>query len=366
MDYRVGKSEKNSISEAIEEATKGFKQPKLIIFSSDINNFEEYTKCLYLKFPKTTIIGTSSYVSLCKEGVYHKGIVLAGIEEGIECCGNVLEDINRYPLMYADRIEECVRKLGQPQNTICLEFTNGLINSEESVMTTLNTVLEDKKIPVIGGTAGDDLKAGYTLVSYNGQVYKEACVFVLIHNTKGKIKIYRENIYKPMNAYHVATKADSFNRIIYELDNKPAAQVMAQDLGVSVSELPKYMNNHSWGRVMGTGIYITANREIMKNGAIALHARTYKNAQMILLEAEDYHKINEETIRTIHSDIPNPSFGIVVHCLARSILYERNRDMDDLVKKLGACMGGYIGISGYGEQEGGQNFNQTMVVAVFE
>ena len=295
MKYNVGKSEKNSISEAIEEATRGFNEPKLIIFSSDIKSFEEYTKQLYLKFPTATIIGTSTYISLCNEGAYHKGIVVTGIEEGIECYGNVLENINRYPLIHAERIEECVKKLSHTENTICLEFSNGLINSEESVMTTLNTVLENKKIPVFGGTAGDDLNVGYTLVSFNGKVYKEACVFVLVHNKNGAIKVYRENIYKPMSKFHVATKVDSFNRIVYEFDNKPAAKVMAEDLGVNISELPKYLDSHPWGRVMGSDIYITANREIMKDYAMALHARVYKNAQMVLLEADDYHAINEQT-----------------------------------------------------------------------
>lgn len=366
MEYIVGKSEKNSIGEGIEEATRKFNNPKLIIFSSDIKNFEEYTTQLYLKFPKATVIGTSTYVSLCKDGAYHKGIVATGIEDGIECYGNVLENISQYPLIHAERIEECVKKLSHTEHTICLEFTNGLINSEESVMTTLNTVLENKKIPVFGGTAGDDLNAGYTLVSYNGQVYKEACVFVLIHNIRGKIKVYRENIYKPMKKFHVATKVDSFNRIVYEFDNRPAAQVMAEDLGVSINELSKYLDTHPWGRVMGSDIYITANREVMRDHAIAFHARVYKNAQMILLEADDYHVINEETIQRIHSDIPKPSFAIVIHCLARSLLYEGNRELSQLAVKIGNSVSDFIGISGYGEQEGTNNFNHTMVIGVFE
>ena len=366
MKCRVGKSEKSNIKEGIEEATKEINNPKLIIFSSDVANFEEYTKQLSIKFPKCIIIGTSTYISLCKDGVYHKGVVVAAMEEGIECYGDVLEKIDRYPLIYVERIENCVKKLSHTENTVCLEFTNGLINSEESVLTTLNTVLENKKIPVFGGSAGDDLQAGYTLVSYNGKVYKEASVFVLIHNTKGKVKIYRENIYKPMKKFHVATKVDSFNRIVYEFDNRPAAQVMAEDLGISVNELPKHLDYNPLGRVMGGDIYITANKEVLKNNAMAFHARVYKNTQMVLLEPDNYHKINEETINKIQSDISKPSFAVVIHCLARSLLYEGNGDINNLVRKLGNAIDGYIGISGYGEQKGTINFNQTMILAVFE
>lgn len=366
MDYIVGRSEKAIAKDAANEATRDYIKPKLIIFFSDIGNFKEYTKILNAQFPKSNIIGSSTYIGLCKHGGIRKGIVAVGIEEGIECSGGVLENIDKYPLIHAKRIEESLRKFKHLDQMVCLEFTSGLINSEESALTILNSILGEKDIPVFGGSAGDDLKAGYTLVSYNGQVYKDSCVFVLIRNEIGKIKIYRENIYKPMEKVHVATKVDTFKRIVYEFDHRPAAQVMADDLGISALELPKYLGHHPWGRVMGGDIFITANREILKNNALAFHARVYKNVQMILLEEENYRSINEKTLSKIHSEFPKASFAVVVHCLARSLLYESNGDMEKLCKSLGRSISPFIGISGYGEQEGTHNFNHTMVIAVFE
>lgn len=366
MNYVVGMSSQTIPVNAIEEATKDLKNPKLVIFCSSINGFTEYSEMLKSKFPKALVIGATSYVGLCKKKAYKEGLVVAGIEDGIECYGDVLEKIDQYPLVYVERIEKSVEKLSNTENVICFELTTGLVNSEESVLTTLNAVLESKKIPVFGATAGDDAKAGYTMVSYNGKVYKNGCVFVMIRNLGGKIKVYRENIYKPIGKYHIATKVDSSKRMVYEYDHKPAAKVMAEDLGVSVSELPKYLDQYPWGRIMGKEVYITANREILKDDVVAYHARVYKNAQMVLLKPDNYKEINIRTLQQVKRDIPKPSFTIVVNCLARSLLFEGDSYLNEFSQRIGEYIGDYIGFSGYGEQEGRQHFNQTMVIAVFE
>ncbi|WP_279285255.1 hypothetical protein [Clostridium chromiireducens] len=43
MNYKVGKSSKRDLSDAVSEATAGLKSPKLILFFSDVKNFETYT-----------------------------------------------------------------------------------------------------------------------------------------------------------------------------------------------------------------------------------------------------------------------------------------------------------------------------------
>lgn len=91
-----------------------------------------------------------------------------------------------------------------------------------------------------------------------------------------------------------------------------------------------------------------------------------QHAQMVLLELDDYKSISKETLRKVKEDVPHPSFAILVHCLARSLLYEGEGYLNDFAKQVGEVTGGYLGFSGYGEQEGRQHFNQTMILAVFE
>lgn len=366
MEYKIGKSNKEDAGYAVEEATAGFRQPKLVIFISDVQGFEAYTELLHERFNEATVLGVTTYVSLCQSGAYKNTLLVIGIESGIECAGGVLEEVDKYPIKYVECVQKSIRKISSTQNTICLEFSSGLISSEELILTTLNSVLEDKKIPVFGGTAGNDGKTDVTLVSYNGKVYQKACVFALVKNLNGRIKLYRENIYKPASNHFIATKVDERNRIVYEYDNKPAARVMAEALGTTIDKLPKYLDQNPVGRIIGDEMYITANKEVTKEQGMAYHARVYQNAQMVLLEPDEYRRVIEETIAEIQKDVPHPSLALMVHCLARSILFESQGYLNEYAQKMGRAVGDFVGSSGYGEQLGQQHFNQTMVIAVFE
>lgn len=366
MDYKMGQSSNSNVKEAVREATSVLKNPKLILFFSRVESFEEYTKEIKNLFPDSIILGATSIVEICKKGAYKDNLLLIGIESGIECYGGVLQDAQKYPLKYVDRIQSCVDKFINKENTICLEFCTALISCEEYVLSTMNSVLEKNNIPLIGGSAGDNGSAGKTMVSLDGNVYEDACVFVIIKNLGGKINLYRENIYKLTKNYFTATKVDIKNRIVYEYDNKPAAQVIAKALNTNVKGLEKYLDSNPMARIIGNEMYITANQRIIDDSAIAYHARVYKNARMVLLEPDDYRKVIRSTMEKIKSDIPNPSLSIMVHCLARTILFENDGYMQEFSEQMGTVLGDYVGFSGYGEQLNRQHFNQTMVIAVFE
>jgi hypothetical protein len=366
MNHKVGKSSNSDLKEAISEATTGFKAPKLILFFSDIKHFESYTVLLREKYTNCIIIGSTTFAGFCKDGAYKDSLIVMGIEDGIECYADVLEEVNRYPVKYVDRILNCINQFKDITNTVCFEISTGLIGCEELVLSTFNSVLDSKNIPLFGGTAGDYGKAEKTMISLNGTVYDNACVFVFIKNLGGKVKLYRENIYKPTEHYFTATKVDVKNRIVYEYDNKPAAKVTAEALNTTVDELPKYLDGYPLGRIIGGDMYITANQMITKNNGMAYHARVYNNSKMVLLEPDDYKAVINETIHKVKKDIPQPSLAIMINCLARSILFEQDGYLDAFAKGMGKALGNYIGFAGYGEQLNQQHFNQTMVLAVFE
>lgn len=366
MNHKVGKSSKSNLKEAVAEATMGLKSPKLLIFFSDVQHFEDYTKEIKEKFSDSIILGATTFAGFCKDGAYKDTLLVMGIEDGIECYADVLEEVDKYPLKYVDRVTQCTNKFRDVSNTVCFEISTGLISCEELVLSTLNSVLEEKKIPLFGGTAGDRGRAEKTMISFNGKVYNNACAFVIIKNLGGKIKLYRENIYKPTKHYFTATKVDVRNRIVYEYDNKPAAKVTAEALNTTVENLPKYLDSYPLGRIIGNDMYITANQMVTKNNGMAYHARVYNNSKMVLLEPDDYKKVISETIDKAKKDVPNPSLSIMINCLARSILFENDGYLNEFAKKMSSALGDYVGFAGYGEQLGEQHFNQTMVLAVFE
>lgn len=366
MKYTIGKSFNKVCERAVNEATQEINKPKLLLFFGQAEKLEEYSKELKKRFEDSILIGSSTFAGFCKDGAFKDGILILAIEDGIECYGNVLEDVDKYPLKYIDRINECVSKFKDTENTICFEISSALKKSEELVLSTFNSILKEKGIPLFGGSSGDRGKAERTLISFNGEIYENGCAFVILKNLGGKIRLYRENIYKKTKHVFIATKVDARNRTVYEYDDKPAAEVMAQALNTTIKELPKYLDSYPWGRLIGNEMYIVANNMIVKNKGISCHARIYKNSKMVLLEPDNYREVIKNTIENVKKDIKKPSLSIMVNCLARSILFESDGYLNEFAKEMSYALGNYVGFAGYGEQLGEEHFNQTMVLAVFE
>ncbi|MNN41152.1 FIST C domain protein [compost metagenome] len=204
------------------------------------------------------------------------------------------------------------------------------------------------------------------MIALNGVVYTNACAFVFIKNLGGGIRLYRENIYKPTAHHFTATKVDERNRIVHEYDNRPAAKVVAEALNTTVEGLAEYLDSYPMGRIIGNEMYITANQTVTANQGMSYHAKVYNNSHMVLLEPDEYKTVIHTTIASVKKEVPRPSLSIMVNCLARSMLFEKDGYLDDFAKEMSDALGNYIGFAGYGEQLGQQHFNQTMVLAVFE
>ncbi len=368
MELSFGESYSSDAKKCVDEATRNLKHPKLILFFSPLECFDDYAKLLHEKFSECITMGATTIVCLSKMGAKKQGLHLVAFERGISCSAGLLEHVNKYPIKYANRIKKCSDQIRQSENTICLEFTTAFQCAEESVLSALNSVLFERKIPVFGGSAGEELPAKHeaTKVALNGVVKDNGCVFAIIHSDSGRIRIYRENIYKPVTGNVLTiTKVDSRNRRVMEYDGEPATKVYAKELGISEKDIEKYFDSNPVGRIAGDQIYVTAN-DRRENTDMYYHSRMNLSAKVMVLEADDYKRVIEETKEKIKKDIPRPSFSIMCHCLARTLLFNEDGYLEQYARDMAEVLGDYIGFSGYGEQEGEHHFNQTMTVAVFE
>ena len=83
----------------------------------------------------------------------------------------------------------------------------------------------------MGGT-GDAGK-----VSVNGKIYEDAVAYALVKNETGKVKVYKENMYRPLAGYRlIASKTDRSKYYIGELNGRSAKQVY-QEIYISTKEI---------------------------------------------------------------------------------------------------------------------------------
>lgn len=212
----------------LKKAVQGLKNPQVILLMSNDKQFEAHVEELERLFPgipSIGCIGMSYDIRMVENGV---GVV--AYYDGVTGATNVLEKVSTMPVKYIRRLKEDVEKIGASgSNTICIDFCSG---NDACVLTTIHSVLKHKDISLVGGT-GDAGK-----VSANGKVYQDAVAYALVKNHGGRVKAYKENIYREMTKHRfIASKTDKAKYIIGELNGRPARQVYQDILHVTDRKL---------------------------------------------------------------------------------------------------------------------------------
>ncbi|MCR4788791.1 MAG: hypothetical protein K5888_09395 [Lachnospiraceae bacterium] len=356
------------VLEKINEEAEG-RVPILIVFFSSNVQFYYHASKLHEVFPQTTVIGSSSYICLSSEGYGPDGLVALAVFDGIDCSAGFIGDVTTYPMQHAHVVKEAAGKVAKYDDTICLEFTTALLNCEEIVLDTLRSGLKGTGINVIGSSSGMSASSIMTYVSLNGKVYNEGCVFVLIHNEIGRIKLIKENMYQPTIVTFTVTDVDCENRMIYEIDGRNAVQFLCEKLGVRKDRLKGYLDEHPLGRIIGDDISTISVAEVdLEGGALYCESRIFNRTRIALMEARpDLREVwNETKDRAGESGEFLPAFSIVANCAIRTDYFIEHRMIDEFNDAMTDNYRCYIGTSGMGEQFVDQHFNQTMVMALFE
>ena len=339
----------------LQEAVKGLNSPQLIMLLSNNDQFEAHVKKLEELYPQVPSIGCIGMSYDTK--VVEKGVGVIAFYDGVNATANVLEEVSVMPVKYIDRLEQDVHTVnGSLNDTVCIDFCSG---NDACVLTTIYSVLKKKNISLVGGT-GDGGK-----VSANGKIYSDAVAYALVKNKNGKVKAYKENIYRQMDNYRfIASKTDKANYMLGKLNGVPAKQVYQDILHVTEKEILTQTFKNPFGKINGDDTCIISIKEV--NGdALTCFRQVNDSDVLILLELGDYKEIVKNTIRQIRQDFPQISAVFSVNCLFRYLLFTENHYMKEYLNEM-AALGNHAGLVGYGEHYNNQFVNQSMTCVVFE
>ena len=359
----------NNVDEAFEDLCNqlGDDEPKLIIFSSEFSMFKSLTEAFSKEFPTCTVIGTSSYVQFCDKGCSTQGAGALAIYKGIECASGVLLDAAHYPMRYSKAVTDAVDRLSDTENTICMEFSSAFCGCEETIQDTFRTLLAPRGIPVFGGSAGCNPTERNTAISLDGKIYEEASVFVFIKNLGGKIRVFKENLFKPTAHFFTATDVDCDERAVYEFDEIPATEAYANALNVPVDKIEEAREMHPLGRISDKEIYIAEICETDKeSGRITCYSRIYNRTKLAVMEVDDMDEVWDDTAKRVKEEIPTPSLSLCVNCTSRASYFVKEGRLEDFNNKLKDEYGTFFGISGFGEQTNYEHLNMSFLIAAFE
>lgn len=351
-------------STAVENATNGLYLPSLIIFYAPYDKLAEAASELKKKYPQAQtlgVIGTKIVNGTCNEN----GIVVVAFYDDVRVQAGIIKKVSRCPVT---AVPELLTQIGRlkagEEDSVCIEYCT---NNEEVVVTTLNSCLKDTGIKLVGGTAYGTPEGVKAMVAFNGEVYEDACIYALIKNNTGRVKIFKENIYrKGKDAKpHYATAVDTGQRLLKTLDGRNAVDVYSTELGIPRAKIIGNVFYNPMGRVVDDEVFIISMNEALPGGAITNYKRVNKNDCIYFLELGDYRSIEEKTRKTISESVQRVSLILSVDCIYRYLFYQQEDYFDTYIKDM-ASLGKHVGIIGGGEQFDNQHVNQTMVCVVFE
>jgi hypothetical protein len=267
-----------------------------------------------------------------------------------------LNGVNRAMAAFEKRFGGPAREL-DPHKHVGLIIIDGLSKLEERVMDRLGDLTN---VRFVGGSAGDELQFKQTWVYAKGRAHPHAAVLALMKPER-PFGIVKTQSFKQTGRHFAITKADEKERIVYELNNEPAAQVYAQAVGCSVEDAPKQFMRHPVGLVSGEDVYVRSPQQI-QGGSIVFYCNVLQGMQVSLLEGTDIIADTRKALEAERAKLGGLSGVINFHCILRT-LELRSKAQES---NYGRLFSGVptVGFSTYGEQLLG-HVNQTSTMLVF-
>ncbi len=364
MQISTGFSTQKDAASAVREAGASITGSKLIMFVAPYEMLQEVSVQLGKLFPGVPTVGTSS-TNYLDDTSSEKRLVLTSFGQDADVEVGVIRNLSTCPIMDIGVLEDAVDRIGSGQeDTVCLEMCTG---SEERLVTTMNVALEQKNIPLVGGTVFGVPDGKPALVSVNGICYGDAAYFALIRSRSGRIRTYSSNLYLPMEngRRHIATQVDLKEKKIITLDHRPAADVYSEDIGIPKNRIIDNVLQCPFGRLVGDQVFTTSMWRLNGDGSINLYKRLNENDAVTFLTLGDYDRISREFVRNVQKENSKISFVYTVNCIYRHILFQNEHYLDTYLRGI-SSLGKHVGVCVGGEQYKKQHVNQTLACVIFE
>lgn len=354
----------------LEQQISGHKLSLLLVFFSVRYDLDQLSTELERAFPETLIVGCSSSGEIGPGGYQNHGLTAHAFAYA-DFSVSVAEYQHLSQLSIKQWHDEtiklhsehnCQYKLANDDNSFALLLIDGLSRREEAFTRVVSNAISG--IPMIGGSAGDDLCYEATFVLNQGQYHKDSAVLILISSLVPFRVIKTQNI-QASEMVMVVTDAIPEQRIITEINGRPAAEEYSHLLGVSnPMELTTwFLAQHPAVVVMGDEQYVRSIQQVNPDGSLTFYCAIDIGIVLRVGNDTDLVASLSNAINAIQSQIGSINSIVAFDCILRRLqLIEQSRlyDIEQLLQPYNC-----VGFSTYGEQFNGLHVNQTCTAIAF-
>jgi hypothetical protein len=280
----------------------------------------------------------------------------------------LIEDISTSGMhTVADEVERLIRELddcgdgGPGRRRFALCLIDGMSFAEEAVTAAIHWALDD--IPLVGGSAGDDLRWHKPVLFHNGAVCSNSAVILLVA-TDIPFKIFKTDNFIPTDAKFVVTASDADRRVVAEFNARPAAIEYAEALGEEAGSLSQMTFASSPVVVRVGGEYFCrAIRGAGEDGSLAFACAIDDGVVLTLAEARGMVESTRTTLDDLDRRLAGIDMVLGFDCCYRRVDAANRqimRPMAELYRKYNV-----VGFGTYGEQYQSMHLNQTLTGIAF-
>lgn len=246
-------------------------------------------------------------------------------------------------------------KAANDHNTFAILLIDGLSQLEEPVIRSLNSALGI--IPIVGGSASDDLQFEQSLVFHQGQFHTNAAL-VLLATTPCRVMPFKTQHFKATDQRLVVTAADSSTRRVLEINGLPAAQEYARLAKVDLDDLNPMRFAASPVVVLIDGQeYVRSIQKANPDGSLTFYCAIDEGIVLRVAQGIDLTSNLEQTLEQVRLHIGEPYLILGHDCVLRKLEINQKGLEEEVGSLLAAAH--VVGFNTYGEQFGGVHVNQT-------
>jgi len=233
---------------------------------------------------------------------------------------------------------------------------DGLSMMEEQVAASLFGHLEG--VPIIGGSAGDNLDFKETFVFANGGFHSNAAVFTLFETTL-PFRTFRVQHFKPSETRLVITESDAATRTVYEINGVPAAEEYAQAVGLELADLSSQIfAAYPVMLRVGGEYFVRSIQKVNDDGSLTFYCAIDNGLVLTVASGIDLLDNLQKNIASLRKELPDMQLLLGCDCILRRlelIQHDQLEQAKDILEEVN-----FFGFSTYGEQYNGIHVNHTL------
>lgn len=268
---------------------------------------------------------------------------------------------DKAPLDWAASLCRRLEPSGPHRRTLGLLLIDGLSGREERIARACQQALGDA--PLVGGSAGDDLRFTATHVFTDGAFRPDSAALVLMR-TEIPFAVLQAQHFLRGPERLVVTAADAPRRIVHELNGRPAALEYARAIGRRPEELSDDVFTTAPLVVRIDGVdYVRSIRSLGLDGSLTLYCAIDRGVVLRIGQGGDLLASRRQLLDEARQKLGDLEAVLAFDCIHCSLEARRSGLLPALEAQL--LEHRVVGFNTYGEQLMGVHMNQTLTGVAF-